>query len=107
RRYANQADQILLLLARVMPQALTAFGQALAAVALRAAGTAEIVITGDRPDLLAEVRGRWLPDAVLAWGEPYDSPLWEGRPEGLAFVCRDHTCQLPAATPGDLAAQLA
>ncbi|MEZ5272126.1 MAG: thioredoxin domain-containing protein [Ilumatobacteraceae bacterium] len=106
RRYANQADQILLLLARVMPQALTAFGQALAAVAMRAGGTTEVVVTGDRPDLLAEVRRRWLPNAVVAWGEPYDSPLWEGRPEGMAFVCRDHACQLPASTVEDLSLQL-
>ncbi len=36
----------------------------------------EIVITGERPDLLAEVRRRWLPTAVLAWGEPDDGPLF-------------------------------
>ncbi len=29
----------------------------------------EIVITGERPDLLTEVRRRWLPAAVVAWGE--------------------------------------
>ena len=59
-----------------------------------------------RSDLLAEVRRRWLPNAVVAWGEPYDSPLWEGRPEGMAFVCRDHACQLPASTVEDLSLQL-
>ncbi len=32
------------------------------------AGRQEIVITGDRPDLLVEVRRRWLPRAVMAWG---------------------------------------
>ncbi len=44
---------------------------------------------------------------MLAWGERYDSPLWEGRPDGAAYVCRDYACGLPAADPGALAAQLA
>jgi uncharacterized protein YyaL (SSP411 family) len=79
----------------------------LLAAATRAEGTTEIVITGDRPDLLAEVRHRWLPDAVLAWGEPTDGPLWEGRGDGFAFVCHDHVCSLPASTTEALADQLA
>ena len=76
------------------------------AVASRQAGATEIVITGDRRDLLAEVRRHWLPDAVMAWGEPFDSPLWHQRADGLAFVCHDHACQLPAENVTDLAAQL-
>ena len=54
----------------------------------------EIVITGERPDLLAEVRRRWLPSAVLAWGEPDDGPLFLGRPAepGQAFVCQARSC---------------
>ncbi len=53
-------------------------------------GRQEIVVTGERPDLVAEVRRRWLPAAVLAWGEPDDGPLFAGRPAepGLAYVCR-------------------
>ena len=53
-------------------------------------GRNEIVVTGDRPDLLAEVRRHWLPAAVVAWGEPDDGPLFEGRPPepGLAYVCQ-------------------
>jgi uncharacterized protein YyaL (SSP411 family) len=35
---------------------------------------------------------------VLAWGEPYDSPLWGDREEGYAYVCRDYACQLPQDT---------
>ncbi len=105
-RYTNHADQIIRLLARAIPQSPSAFSQALTAIATRLAGTTEIVITGDRPDLLAEVRRHWLPDAVVAWGEPYDSPLWKDRPAGLAFVCRDHVCQLPTEEVTDLTAQL-
>ncbi len=105
-RYTNHADQIIRLLARAIPQSPSAFSQALTTIATRLAGATEIVITGTRPDLLAEVRRHWLPDAVIAWGEPYDSPLWHDRPTGFAFVCRAHVCQLPAENLTDLTAQL-
>ena len=26
---------------------------------------------------------------MLAWGEPFDSPLWEGRRDGFAYFCRE------------------
>ena len=106
-RLRQHADRILGLIGRVVPQAPSGFSNALAALDMRHAGTTEIVITGDRPDLLAEVRGRWLPNAVLAWGERHDSPLWAGRDDGLAFVCRAHVCQLPVSERSDLAVQLA
>jgi hypothetical protein len=70
------------------------------------AGRQEIVITGDRLDLLTEVRRHWLPDAVVAWGEKDGSPLFAGRPEGSAFVCRGFACGAPAGTVPALAAQL-
>ena len=63
-------------------------------------------MAGERPDLVAEVRRRYLPDAVLAWGEPYRSPLWEGRDGDAAYVCRNFACRLPATTLEALAAQL-
>jgi len=71
-------------------------------------GGHEIVVTGHRPDLLEEARRRWLPAAVLAWGEPEGSPLFSGRPAepGLAYVCRARACQVPAADPLTLADQL-
>ena len=71
-------------------------------------GRHEIVITGDRPDLLAEVRRHWLPSAVVAWGEADDGPLFAGRPSepGQAYVCRERSCRLPADDVGALAGQL-
>jgi uncharacterized protein YyaL (SSP411 family) len=69
-------------------------------------GRQEIVITGDRPDLLAEVRRHWLPAAVLAWGEADQSPLFAGRPAGLAFLCRGYACDAPADDPTQLSVQL-
>jgi uncharacterized protein YyaL (SSP411 family) len=69
-------------------------------------GRQEIVVTGERPDLVEAVRRQWLPDAVLAWGEPDDSPLFAGRPPDAAFVCRGFTCLAPANDVATLAAQL-
>jgi uncharacterized protein YyaL (SSP411 family) len=53
------------------------------------------------------VHERYLPGAVLAWGEPYDSPLWESRREGRGYVCRGYTCLAPASSPDELTEQLA
>ena len=83
-----------------------AFAHLLEAVDLATSGTTEIVITGDRSDLVAAVHERYLPDAVLAWGERYDSPLFEDRTDGLAYVCRNYACKLPAADVEELITQL-
>ena len=107
QRYANHAEQILRLLAAVLPQAPSAFSNALAAVDLQVNGITEVAIVGDRPDLLDVVRERWRPSVVLAWGQPYDSPLWHHRAEGHAYVCEQFTCQQPAPTPDQLRDQLA
>jgi uncharacterized protein len=106
-RYANHADRILQLVAAVVEQAPPAFSLALAAAELRRAGAIEVVVTGERPDLVAVVAERWRPAVVLAWGERYPSPLWEGRSDGRAYVCRDYACQAPQETPDGLRTQLA
>jgi uncharacterized protein YyaL (SSP411 family) len=71
-------------------------------------GGNEIVVTGDRSDLLAEIRANWLPTAVTVWGEPDGGALFEGRPPepGLAYVCQGRSCQVPAADAATLAGQL-
>jgi uncharacterized protein YyaL (SSP411 family) len=74
---------------------------------LLATGFTEVVVCGDRPDLVAEVQRQWRPEVVLAWGEPTRSPLWEGRDGERAYVCRNYTCGLPATTADVLSAQLA
>ena len=67
------------------------------------------VFVGDDEDL-AWVRmhadSQYLPNAVTAWGEPYDSPLWHGRVDGLAYVCEHYACKAPASSPDELRAQL-
>jgi len=74
--------------------------------ALMASHPSEVVVSGDRPELLSLVRGRWLPDTVVAWGEPTDSPLWDGRELERAYVCRGSTCLVPAADAATLSHQL-
>jgi uncharacterized protein len=105
-RYRDRADRILRLAGSLATQHPTAFGHLLAAVDLAVDGIDEVVVAGDRPDLVTVVQGRFLPGAVLAWGERYASPLWEGRDDGRAYVCRNYACQLPAEDPDALAAQL-
>ncbi len=105
-RYANHADRILQLLGPLVSRAPSGFANGLLAVGLRTRGITEIVVAGDRPDLLAVARERWRPRAVLAWGERYDSPLWQSRRDGLAYVCEHYACQAPADTPEALRAQL-
>jgi uncharacterized protein YyaL (SSP411 family) len=68
--------------------------------------TVEIVVAGERPDLLGVVRSRWLPSAVLSWGEPTGSPLWDGRRDGAAYVCRHYACLIPALDTATLESQV-
>ena len=105
-RYDDRAHQLSALFSPAAVQHPTAFGRALEAVDMAVHGLDEIAVVGDRADLVAEVQNRYLPSAVLAWGEPYDSPLWADRAEGFAYVCRDFACQSPAATAQELAVRL-
>jgi uncharacterized protein YyaL (SSP411 family) len=108
--YAEHAKRIVEVMAPALAKAPAAFTGLVAAADLARTGIVEVAVTGERPDLLAAVRGAYRPDVVTAWGEPYDSPLWEGRTgadaAGLAFVCRDYACRAPVATADDLVAQL-
>ncbi len=105
-RYTEHADATMRLIGRLMPTAPGAFSLGALALDLRLAGTTEVVVAGERPDLLDVVRAEWRPHAVVAWGERYDSPLWADRPDGAAYVCRQYTCGLPATTADELRGQL-
>ena len=100
--YRDRAETILGLLGPLAGEHPSAFGNLLCALDLHAAGATEIVITGDRSDLTEVVHRQWLPNAVLAWGEPYDSPLWAQRPDGAAYVCRGYVCEAPTTDAGEL-----
>jgi uncharacterized protein YyaL (SSP411 family) len=84
---------------------------------LLAGGIVEVVVTGDRPELIALVGRQYLPRSVLVWkaaepGEvaasaPPVPPLLEERELGFAYVCRNGACRLPSATAEELAPELA
>jgi uncharacterized protein YyaL (SSP411 family) len=104
--YTQRGEDILSLLAGMVRQHPTAFSRALAAADLVSAGVTEVAVVGDRLDLVRAVQARYLPNAVLAWGEPYPSPLFEDRKDGLAYVCRNYACQAPASDVEGLLGQL-
>jgi uncharacterized protein YyaL (SSP411 family) len=92
------AIDTLRLLARVAPSAPSAFCHAVSASLVLADGTIEVVLPGPAGEFLHEFRQQWRPHSVVAWGEPFDSPVWTERVPGSAYVCRDHQCMLPATT---------
>jgi len=98
-RYQNHADRILQLLGTVIERAPGGTSNALSAIELRHRGFVELAIIGDAPDLVRVAHLLWRPDLVLAWGEPYESPLWEGRTAGRAYLCREYVCDAPVDTP--------
>ncbi|MGI8984082.1 MAG: thioredoxin domain-containing protein [Acidimicrobiales bacterium] len=105
--YTQRGEDILGLVAGLVRQHPTAFSRSLCAADLIAAGVTEVAVVGtDRADLVRAVQARYLPDVVLAWGEPYPSALFEDRKDGLAYVCRNYACQAPAADVATLLAQL-
>ena len=107
QRYREHAERVLALLGPLAGSHPLAFPELLSAVDLHQSGSTEIAVVGDRPDLVAVAQSRYLPNAVLAWGEPYSSPLWEGRRDGFAYVCREYTCLAPMDTVEALETQLA
>ncbi len=111
-RYRDRGEAILRLLAPVAEQHPSALTRTVAAADLASGPVTEIAVVGDRPDLVRAVQSRYLPNAVLAWGEPYPSPLFEARTAGpddggLAYVCENYACQAPVSGVEDLLAQLA
>ncbi len=104
--YREQAETVVALMADTLANHPAALCHLLWAVDLGARPVVEVAILGDRPDLVSAVHRRWLPHAVLAWGEPYASPLFTDRRDGMAYVCRDYTCAAPTGDVDELLAQL-
>jgi hypothetical protein len=99
-------ETLLSVLVRVATAHPLATANTVAAAALAGGGITEVVVSGARPDMLAAVRARFEPTVVLAWGEPSEAPLWSGRRDGLAYVCRRSVCQAPAEDTDALIARL-
>jgi uncharacterized protein YyaL (SSP411 family) len=103
----------------------SAFAELLLAAALVEHGPVEIVVTGDREDLVHAARRRFVPGAVLAWRSPatkvpgggavipfggavrpFESPLLAGREDGYAYLCRRGACLAPVDNADALLASL-
>ena len=122
-RYYTLAETLLLMLREGMARQPLAFGHLLGALERYVGRPQEIAIIGDPADtrtysLLAEVRGRFLPNTVVA-GAATDPaarvaapvvPLLADRVRvrGLptAYVCENFACQLPVTEAKGLAQQL-
>jgi uncharacterized protein YyaL (SSP411 family) len=104
-RFTDVAERLVRTAAPLLEASPLALADLIGAVGL-SEDTVEVVVAGDRPDLLAVVRERWLPGAVLAWGERTGSPLWADRPDGAAYVCRRFVCRSPATEATTLAGEL-
>jgi uncharacterized protein YyaL (SSP411 family) len=61
----------------------------------------EVVVPGDRGDLVDHVRSLSMPRTVVITGTGR-SPLLEGRDEGLAYVCRGGVCAMPVSSREEL-----
>ena len=106
-RYLQQAVAIIQSSMHLLKQIPSAFGHLLTAADLLGTHSSEIVITGDRKDLVAAAHAKYLPRSVLSWGDPIDSPLWEGRASAAAaFVCQNSVCELPIDSAEELAVSL-
>jgi uncharacterized protein YyaL (SSP411 family) len=106
-RYQDRAESIVRLLAEPAGRHPMAFGHLLCALDLLADGPVEVAVTGDRGDLVGVVTAAYLPTVVLAWGERYPSPIWDGREDGKAYVCRNFACLAPVTDTDALTRQLA
>lgn len=106
-RYEQHAHRIMQLLDQIMHKAPSAAGNALSALHIMNSGITEIVIPGNSSIFLDVVRESWRPNAVVLWGNPDTSPLWQGRSEGMAYVCERNVCMTPAHTVETLRTQLA
>ena len=108
--FGDRARAVVESLSQAMSAVPAAFAGMVGVAEAMRVGLTEVVVTGDRADLVGAYRRLYLPRSVLAWGEPFESPIWEGRSgpasAGMAFVCEGYACKAPTADPAVLASQL-
>jgi uncharacterized protein YyaL (SSP411 family) len=105
-RYHQAANSILDVVGPILAAAPTTLSYGLAAVDLCSAGVTEVAVVGECHEMVRAVQDRYLPRVVLAWGEPYESPLWEGREPGFGYVCQAYKCAAPARSVEELVTSL-
>jgi uncharacterized protein YyaL (SSP411 family) len=106
-RFTEAGRAIVATAAPLLARHPVAVGDLVPALGLAGGHGEELVITGNRRDLVDVARARWEPTMVLAWGERTSSPLWRDRADDLAYLCRGYACLAPVADADTLLAQLA
>jgi uncharacterized protein YyaL (SSP411 family) len=101
-RFAERARSTIAAARAPLEQSPIAFSHLIGAALGEDDGLLEIVIAGHDAVLRECAQQRFLPESVLAWGEPTASPLWAGREDGRAYVCEGGTCLLPTGDPNEL-----
>jgi uncharacterized protein YyaL (SSP411 family) len=105
RRYVERAEAAVTSAAAVVDAGAMALPHLIGVAKRLADGAVEIVVTGRRVDLVARARSRYLPDAVVVWGDER-GPLFADRGGELAYVCVGATCRLPVGTEEALDAEI-
>jgi uncharacterized protein len=93
--------------ARLLPQAPSAFGHALNALDLYFSRPKEVaVIGGPDAEVARTALARFDPNAVVAFGPSEDVPLLKGKDfvdgRPAVYVCQNFACQVPITEPGAL-----
>lgn len=101
-RYLNHADRIYQLFSAVLQENPVAASNALLATEVKVRGMSTLVLPGVDRHLVGVAQVLWRPDLVLAWGDTYDSPIWQGREEGNAYMCKGQSCEAPVSTAEEL-----
>jgi uncharacterized protein len=113
-KYQDAAVSAMQAAAGFIRQAPTATGQTLLALDLHLGPTFELVIAGESPEVLADLRRRFFPNKVLAAPMPDTPSLLEPLLAGKAplggeptlFACEGFACQVPAKGAEAIAAKL-
>ncbi|GAC1334274.1 MAG: thioredoxin domain-containing protein [Candidatus Dormibacteria bacterium] len=116
-RYRAQAEALLTSLGPSMASHPLFFGRLLGVLAMHLGNPVEVAVVGDLDggegrDMLRALRAPYLPNKVVAGGQPgavTPTLLRDRNAQGAAvatYVCRDFTCARPVTDPVDLAPAL-
>ncbi|MFZ0058591.1 MAG: hypothetical protein WAL35_00910, partial [Acidimicrobiales bacterium] len=97
-----RAEQSLAAVGSVLVNSPLAFAHLVEAAVFLELGAVEVVVVGDRPDLVAAASAGYVPQRVLVWGEAPRSPLVVGRALEGAYVCRRGACLAPVTDPAEI-----
>jgi hypothetical protein len=93
--FTDAASRALRLLAPIADRAPSAMANAISVIHTAHMGITEVLLPGPRGEFVHAVSAAWRPSVVTAHGDGWDSPLWNGRVVGQAYVCKNQACERP------------